>query len=85
MQEDKTKKKKTDEKKRTDPASIREVSSPTHHKRTIGNHCKNMTKYDRTCAFKPGTKHKSDPMKMADVVYKVQCKHCPCSYTGETT
>ena len=30
-------------------------------------------------------KNKADSMKMVDVIYKVQCKDCPGSYTGETS
>ena len=51
-----------------------------------------MKTYGRTCAFKPRNtlgqqlfrlKDKADLMKMADVVYKVQCKDCPGSCIGE--
>ena len=53
-----------------------------------------MKKYGRTCAFKLKNtlgqqlfrlKDKADSMKMADVIYKVQCKDCPSSYIRETS
>ena len=51
-------------------------------------------KYGRACAFKPGNmlgqqqfrlKDKADSIKMADVIYKVQCKDCTGFYIGETS
>ena len=52
-----------------------------------------MQNYERMCALKQRNmlgqqlfrlKDKADSMKMADVIYKVQCKDCPSSYIDET-
>ena len=91
MQEDKIKKRKKEEKKwnaESPTGSLLVLSYVKGLSETISRLTK---KYGRTCAFKPGNmlgqhlfrlKDKVDSMKVADVIYKVQCKDCPGSYIG---
>ena len=94
MQEGKTKKKRKMRKRKTQESISGRLVVLPYVKGLSGITGIIKKKYDRTCAFKPGNtlgqqlfrlKDKSDPMKMADVIYKVQSKDCPGSYIGEIT
>ena len=86
MQLDKTKKKNKNERKKNPGSTSGRFVVLPYVKGLPETTARIMKKYERTCAFKPGNtlgqqlfrcKDKSDLMKMADIVYKVQYKDCP--------
>ena len=94
LQEEKTKTRLKEAKKENAESSLGRLLVLPYVTRLSEATARAMTKYGRACAFKPENtlgqqlfrlKDKADSMKMADVIYKVQCKDCRGFYIRETS